>query len=148
MQRLTNNCDSYNLKNCFGFSEIDNNDSFIKNTSVINKTTGSVEFQTNKPYRLALYVRPSERRKLNTTNSYSLLKDSNQRISNKSKPKCDSKSSVKVKEKVQTKITRSFKRLSSVMLFDENIKPENDAKVRLCLLLYPRFYSIVVTLFG
>ncbi|KAK6621507.1 hypothetical protein RUM44_001314 [Polyplax serrata] len=86
------------------------------------------DFQTNKPYRLALYARPSDRRRFNATT----LRAENSKLcttrKNESNISSISNISSKSKTKNQTKNTRC-KRVNNVMLFDENTRPDNEKKV-------------------
>ncbi|EEB13379.1 hypothetical protein Phum_PHUM237340 [Pediculus humanus corporis] len=51
----------YNVKNCFGFEEEDANISLWNNSSVLSSTLAPIEFQADKPYRLALYIKPTHK---------------------------------------------------------------------------------------
>ena len=115
----------YNVKNCFGFEEEDANISLWNNSSVLSSTLAPIEFQADKPYRLALYIKPSERRKKVVTNAFSLLK--REKINSTVKKNEINKSSAH-KNVNSTKKNKSGRKVN-VMLFDENVVPPNDKKV-------------------
>lgn len=147
MRRLkkSKNSISRDLENCFGFNENDVDLSIWNNSSVINSTMAPVDFQTDKPYRLALYVRPSHRRKVNVTNAFTLLKNASQKSSGK-KNGSTVNSRIKSRSSLQNK--RKAKDVNSVMLFDENVKPENETKVNCTFYFINNSISFVIVYYA